>query len=339
MRVSPLPGIAALSVLGVAAPIGLAAHVAEPVTLTLHRPVERSIARGQEHRFSVPLAEGDYAAIVIEQRGVDVSATVFDPAGHSVEQVQDEVRPRGEERVDIAASATGAYVVAVQAAVSATVSGEYAIEIETLRRATDADSRMQESRTLRTRARELEQTGNYAGARPLFEAAIATAEAVSGPDDLWVATTAFELAGNALERQDNASARALYERALLIFDRMWGAEHPYPAMARSRLALLDERAAQRQKAEAGIHDALPVLERTLGTDHPWYIRSLITLADLRESAGDTATPILPMRPRGMPGLRVNSVHVSPPSVDLNRPLDGPPLHNCQGLRHASQVAA
>ncbi len=57
-------------------------------------------------------------------------------------------------------------------------------------------------------------------------------------------------------------------------------------------------------------------------------------------AGETATPILPMNlPFGPPGLRVISVHVSPPSVDLNRPLSGPPLSMLQGVRFASQIAA
>ncbi len=44
-----------------------------------------------------------------------------------------------------------------------------------------------------------------------------------------------------------------------------------------------------------------------------------------ELADVTATPMRPTRPLGSPGLRVISVHVSPPSVLLNRPLPGPPL--------------
>jgi CHAT domain-containing protein len=96
----------------------------------------------------------------------------------------------------------------------------------------------------------------------------------------------FDLAGNALEAQDNATSRALYERAIRTLAREWGAEHPYPAMARSRLALLDERAGQRQKAEADLREVLPVLERSLGPEHPWYLQSLVTLANLRQSAGD-----------------------------------------------------
>src|ERR1700743_567338 len=50
-------------------------------------------------------------------------------------------------------------------------------------------------------------------------------------------------------------------------------------------------------------------------------------------------PILPTRPEGMPGLRVTSVQCSPPSVDLNRPLPGPPLDIWFSLRYASHIAA
>jgi CHAT domain-containing protein/tetratricopeptide (TPR) repeat protein len=286
VHISLLHRVGALCAIGLAGATGLGAHDPELAPLAFQRPVERSIARGQEHRFAVALAAGDYAAAAIRQEGVDVVATVSDPEGHVIDWVQDELRPRGEEHVEIAATIGGSYVIAVRAARSAVSPGGYVIQLDTLRRATDADSRMQESRTLRTRARELEDTGGYATAHPLFERAIATAEAVRGPDDIFVATTVYDLAGNAIERQDNAAARALYERALAVFDRVWGPEHPYPAAARSRLALLDERAGQRQKAETAIREALPVLQRTLGPEHPWYIRALVTLADLREFAAD-----------------------------------------------------
>src|SRR5215204_4034852 len=58
-----------------------------------------------------------------------------------------------------------------------------------------------------------------------------------------------------------------------------------------------------------------------------------------ESAPETATPILPIIPEGMPGLRVISVQFSPPSVDLNNPLPGPPLDIVYSVRNASQSAA
>ena len=50
-------------------------------------------------------------------------------------------------------------------------------------------------------------------------------------------------------------------------------------------------------------------------------------------------PILPIMPAGRPGLRVISVQVSPPSVDLKKPLPGPPLDIWYSMRYASHSAA
>ena len=58
-----------------------------------------------------------------------------------------------------------------------------------------------------------------------------------------------------------------------------------------------------------------------------------------EFAPDTDTPIRPTSPAGSPGLRVISVHVSPPSVLLNSPLPAPPLDIWYSLRYASHIAA
>src|SRR5215467_12589360 len=57
------------------------------------------------------------------------------------------------------------------------------------------------------------------------------------------------------------------------------------------------------------------------------------------SAPETATPILPSMPAGRPGARVISVHVSPPSTDLNKPLPGPPDDIWYSVRNASHSAA
>jgi CHAT domain-containing protein len=249
-------------------------------------PVLRQIARGEEHRFRVSLAAGEYASVLVEQRGIDVGVSVRNGDGTALAEFQDEIRPDGDERVEIVANTAATYTLVIRPADGARSPGGYAIRMAPPRAATDADRRMQQSRTLRTRGRQLERAGRYAEARLVLEQALALAESVRGADDTFVAMVVFDLAGNALETQDNARSRVLYERAIPTFTTAWGAAHPYPAMARSRLALLDERAGQRQKAEAGIRDVLPLLERALGTTHPWYLQSLVTLANLRDSAGD-----------------------------------------------------
>ncbi len=52
----------------------------------------------------------------------------------------------------------------------------------------------------------------------------------------------------------------------------------------------------------------------------------------RGLAGETDTPILPISPFGMPGLKVSSVHVSPPSVLFQRPLRPAPASMPHGVR-------
>ena len=249
-------------------------------------PIQRQLAAGEEHRYRVLLGAGELASIVVEQKGIDVGVLVRDEHNAVVGEFQDEIRREGEERVEIVAEKAGSYVLSIKAAEGSVAAGDYVIRVAERRPASDVDRRLQDSRILRTRARQLERTGKYADARPLFEQSLAAAESVRGCDDVYVALIVFDLAGNALERQDNGRSRELYERAVEIFDAQGGATDPYPAMARSRIALLDERAGDRQKAEIGIRDALPLLERALGPQHPWYLRSLVTLANLRQNAGD-----------------------------------------------------
>ena len=64
------------------------------------------------------------------------------------------------------------------------------------------------------------------------------------------------------------------------------------------------------------------------------------LANTRcELAGETATPILPSAPLGIPGLKVSSFHVSPPSVLFHRPLRPLPASMPHGIRWNFHMAA
>jgi len=249
-------------------------------------PIHRHIALGEQHQFQAALPASASVGITVEQRGVDLVVSVSDVDGKLICDVQDEVRRDGEEHVDVVSSVAGTYTVTVRPAASVVNPGDYVIRMSAAREATESERRLQQSRILRTLGQQLERTGHFSEARTLLEQSLSTAESVPGTDDTSLAILRFELAGNALETQDNARSRSLYEQALATFDRALGTTHPYAAMTRSRLALLDERAGQRLKAEATIGDVLPLLDRSLGSSHPWYLLSLVTLANLRQSAGD-----------------------------------------------------
>ena len=258
----------------------------DALSLSPATPVERPLARGEVHRYRLALATGQYAAIAVEQHAIDVRLFVRDGSGALIDDAQDAPGPEGTEHAAIVAPADGVYTLSVALAAGSPDNGTYVVRLENPRGATADEHRLQEARLLRAQARQLEHRGRYAEARGPMERALAIVEGVRGADTIDAAVLRFELAGNALERQDNTRARILYGQAIATFDREYGAEHPFPAMARSRIALLDERAGQRSKAEAGLHAVLPLLERALGGEHPWYLLSLGTLGSLRASAGD-----------------------------------------------------
>src|SRR5688572_12504409 len=58
-----------------------------------------------------------------------------------------------------------------------------------------------------------------------------------------------------------------------------------------------------------------------------------------ELAPETDRPMSPQTPEGRPGLRVISVHVSPPSVVLNIPEPAPPDTSIHGRRCACHSPA
>lgn len=248
--------------------------------------IERHITGGEQHRFEVALGAGESVSITVEQKGIDLVVSVSDVEGKPICDFRDDPSPEGEEHAAIVASATGTYVVTVKPAASAPNPGDYVIRIGPTREASESQRRLQQSRVLRTLGQQLELAGHFSEARTLLEQSLSIAESMPEPDETYVAMVRFDLAGNALEAQDNARSRTLYEQALATFSRVQGGAHPYAAMSRSRLALLDERAGQRLKAEATLREVLPILEHALGSSHPWYLLSLATFANLRQSAGD-----------------------------------------------------
>src|SRR5262249_54579840 len=85
----------------------------------------------------------------------------------------------------------------------------------------------------------LSDTGDYAGARPLFERALAILEKALGPDHPDVAGSLINLADPVATSGDYAGARPLFERALAIREKALGPDHPYVAATLSSLAKVE----------------------------------------------------------------------------------------------------
>jgi len=250
--------------------------------LSLPRP----LARGEEHRYRLPLGAGELASVTVAQLGLDVIVETRGPDDAVIAVFQDDLTKRGREQVDVVAEAAGVYTLVITRAPGSLAPGTYTARLSSRRPAAEADRALQQSRALRTAAARLDADARLDEARPLLERALAIAEGVRPADDDYVVGLVCDLAANALEARDNARAQTLYQRAFTALEHNKGPGDPATAIVQSRLAMLYQRAGERAKAEALLRQAIDVIETTLGDDHLWFVRSLITLANLRNEAND-----------------------------------------------------
>ena len=132
------------------------------------------------------------------------------------------------------------------------------------REATDADRRMQQSRALRTRARQLQRTGRFAEARTLLEQSLAIAESFGEamtrtsrwcnsilPATLWKRRTTCDRASSTSAPSARSTRRGAPRIPIPPWrDRVWR----FSTNVRANVL----------KAEAAVRDILPLLERSIG---------------------------------------------------------------------------
>ncbi len=139
----------ALCEFALAAPILGAAQGPQPAgeaqtRVEIGRPIEREIASGQSHDYVVEVPAGGYFHADVEQRGIDVAVSVFDPAGAQLTEVDSLTGAASSESVSIVAKTAGTYRFAVHVGEGADPpSGRYVIKASAPRPAGAAD----ESRT------------------------------------------------------------------------------------------------------------------------------------------------------------------------------------------------
>jgi tetratricopeptide (TPR) repeat protein len=115
--------------------------------------------------------------------------------------------------------------------------------------------------------------GDYAGAQPASERALALYERVLGPDHPDVAQSLNHL------------AELLYARALALAERVLGPDHPDVVTSLNHLAGLYRDQGRYDQAEPLYARALALYERVLGPDHPDTTQSLHNLAALYYAQG------------------------------------------------------
>src|SRR6266850_4856062 len=87
----------------------------EVTTLEAGKPIDRELAGGEKHGYQITLAEGQYASLIVEQRGIDLITRLLGTDGKPIVDFDAEIRNQGEEPVELTAEATGNYRLTVEA--------------------------------------------------------------------------------------------------------------------------------------------------------------------------------------------------------------------------------
>ena len=108
-----------------------------PVLLELNKPIEREIAGEATHSYALTLTPGQYAYVVVNQKGADALVIVYGPDGSKLFQVDGPNEESGPEPLSLLAEAAGAYRIEVKSQTNP--KGRYEIRLNELRLATRQD--------------------------------------------------------------------------------------------------------------------------------------------------------------------------------------------------------
>lgn len=110
-------------------------------TLQPNTPIDRVLAPGQNHSFSINLEEDNFLQLVVNQQGIDVIVRVFSPDGKSLGDFDTPNGSQGREVVSFVSATGGVYRIDVAplGQVDNVAPGRYEIKIVELRRATEQE--------------------------------------------------------------------------------------------------------------------------------------------------------------------------------------------------------
>jgi CHAT domain-containing protein/Tfp pilus assembly protein PilF len=254
------------------------------------RPIERGLESGESHYYAyqLTLAVGQYAKLVVYQRGIDVVVKVFGPDGKQTSQFDSEFRVQGQETVELVAEEAGSYRLDISAKYKNAAAGRYEIRLLELRSATENDRALYEASKLNAERARLDNAGKYDEARPLGERVVQIRERVLGPEHPDVAAALNSLAFLYFIKADYVKAETLYQRALAIGEKALAPEHPSLAIYLENLANIYSyyKSEDFDKAEQLYQRALAIRKKSLGEEHPLVFFSLNNLATLYQLRGD-----------------------------------------------------
>ncbi len=251
-------------------------------------PVERELSGGQKHSFEISLREGQYANLVVEQRGIDVIVRVFDVEKKPIFEFDLEIRNQGTEKVELVALNAGNYLLEVEAKYRHAPEGLYQIRIVELRSATEDDRSLHHARVLLTESLSLSRAGKYKEALLPAGRSLEIRQRTLGAEHPQVAILLNRIGILNFSLGEFSKAEPLFRRALDIFEKRLGPDDVIVTEPLNNLSVFYRNRGEFAEAEAMLRRTLAVREKALGPDHPFVAVTLSNLGILYRRRGDNA---------------------------------------------------
>lgn len=263
----------------------------QPPMLEPSKPVERQLSGTQIDTYRLTIPEHQYAKVVVEQRGVDVTAQLLDSAGTLLANYNSESRLQGNETLDIVADAPVTYQIKIKANYPKIAAGRYQIQIVEIRKATDKDLDEFEAHKLATRAFMLSTSGKSDESFKLSQQALERAEKAFGPEDAYVGELAMRLGQTERIRGDYDNAEAALRRSIAIFEKISPKQDTREALALGYLGQVYWGRNELIKAEQYQQEAIEIFRNVLGPEHPLLAGATMQNSTYRVGRGDFAAAL------------------------------------------------
>ncbi len=252
------------------------------------KTIEREITGGQKQIYQIALEKGQYANVLIEQRGIDVLIRAFGADGKLIAEFDAELRTRGTEKVEIAASEANVFKLEVESKPKNAPPAIYKIFVSELRPAAGNDFGLQEARSLLAESRRLERAGKQRDALPLLEHALAIREKILGAENAAVAIVFNRLGMLNFSLGDLEKSESFLKRANNIYEKQTNRNELDAADTLNNLAVVYKVKGDFIESEKMQLRALEIREKALGTNHNLFASSLNNLGALYRKRGDNA---------------------------------------------------
>ncbi|MBK8465330.1 MAG: CHAT domain-containing protein [Chloracidobacterium sp.] len=133
------------------------------------KSLERELKGDDVHSYNLELTAGHFLNLVVEQKGIDVVVTLFDPNGKKSWEVDGPNGADGPEAVSIIAEISGNYRLEVRSLEKTATPAKYEIEIKELRISTEKDKSRVAAEQIFTQGRQIESVGTAQSLRQAIQ--------------------------------------------------------------------------------------------------------------------------------------------------------------------------